>query len=251
MEKIAGYVSELSLQPVGDDVGKLPLSVHTVVSSDDLLTKILLRLPVISLILFKSVSKRWLSLIKDTNFIKRRGQIPNIDPPFGLFLLGFFNIDLSGLIRYDFVPFDIRILDSVKLDKCIKSYVYNPSVNSSKLLPEPLISELKSSEVILNMKMAFDPTKSPHYKLVHVQSIGEDDDVPIFGYGLYWNDAIHWLTIFVSGALHYKLDFLNKHLIVTNIRLPVTLDEKVFASSWYGLYSFSSVEYLRHEEWVL
>ncbi|GKA03746.1 hypothetical protein Tco_0676527, partial [Tanacetum coccineum] len=144
----------------------------------------------------------------------------------------------------------------VKPDKCIKSYVFNPSINSSKLLPEPLISELKSSEVILNMKMAFDPTKSPYYKLVHVQSIGEDDDVAMFmqvqtyssqtgvwsvvcddtfpkqcfssfGYGLYWNDAIHWLTIFVSRALHYKLDFLNKHLIVTNIRLPVTLDEKM------------------------
>lgn len=42
-------------------------SVQSVISNDDLLTEILVRLPLLSLVLFKSVSKRWLSLIKVAN----------------------------------------------------------------------------------------------------------------------------------------------------------------------------------------
>ncbi|XP_024987307.1 F-box protein At5g07610-like isoform X2 [Cynara cardunculus var. scolymus] len=82
----------------------LPSSAYEVLSYDDLLIEILLRLPAISLHLFKSVSKRWLSLITDPNFTLRRSQITNIDPPSGLFLQ-------RPYVPYDyeFVPFDIRI----------------------------------------------------------------------------------------------------------------------------------------------
>ena len=68
------------------------------------------------------------------------------------------------------------------------------------------------------MKMAFDPTKSPHYKVVYASSISDEDDDPVliqiqtyssetgnwdfvcsdtfpskcfpgFNMGIYWNDA--------------------------------------------------------------
>ncbi|GKB58316.1 F-box protein-like protein isoform X2, partial [Tanacetum coccineum] len=68
---------------------ELPSSVSAVVSSDDLLTEILLRLPILSLLFFKSVSKHWLSLIRHINSTSRRTQNPHLDPPTGLFVRRF------------------------------------------------------------------------------------------------------------------------------------------------------------------
>ncbi|GJT15298.1 F-box protein-like protein isoform X2 [Tanacetum coccineum] len=77
MDTIATGLHELSLNNE-----ELPLSIHKVESSYDMLNEILLKLLLLSPCLFKSVSKRWLSLIKDATFIKR--QSPKIDPPSGL-----------------------------------------------------------------------------------------------------------------------------------------------------------------------
>ncbi|GKE42130.1 cytosolic glyceraldehyde-3-phosphate dehydrogenase, partial [Tanacetum coccineum] len=50
----------------------LPLSIHKVLSNYDLLMEILLRLPIISLHLFKPVCKQWLSLITSPSFTLTR-----------------------------------------------------------------------------------------------------------------------------------------------------------------------------------
>ncbi|GKB54256.1 F-box protein-like protein isoform X1 [Tanacetum coccineum] len=97
MDTIATGLHELSLNNE-----ELPLSIHKVESSYDMLNEILLKLHVTSLILFKSVSKRWLSLIKDATFIKR--QSPKIDPPSGLL-----NQFRYWPHPYGSVSFDIRI----------------------------------------------------------------------------------------------------------------------------------------------
>lgn len=81
---------------------KRPDPIHSVISNEDLLMEILVRLPVLSLVLFKSVSKRWLSLIKSPDFTTRLTR--KLDPPCGLFLRSY-----SILPNYDFVPLDIRI----------------------------------------------------------------------------------------------------------------------------------------------
>jgi hypothetical protein len=78
-------LSELPFRSEVVTADDLPSSVHTVVSNDDLLIEILLRLPVISLFLCKSVSKRWLSLFKDAQFTLRLSQIPKLYPSCGLF----------------------------------------------------------------------------------------------------------------------------------------------------------------------
>ncbi|GKB21280.1 retrotransposon-related protein [Tanacetum coccineum] len=62
-------------------------SANVVLSNDDLLTKILLLLPAFSLLLYKSVSKQWLSIITCPTFNLRHSQTSNIDPPSGLFWL--------------------------------------------------------------------------------------------------------------------------------------------------------------------
>ncbi|GJS93256.1 F-box protein-like protein isoform X1 [Tanacetum coccineum] len=273
METIGRDLLKPSLDTVGGN--ELPLSVHAVVSDDDLLNEILVKLPVISLVLFKSVSKRWLSLIKSPTFIKRRSRILNIDPPSGLFILHNWK---HGLYR--FVPLDIRIQSRLEntfkteygsnsgnatvLQSCNglflcyvkpgKFCVYNPTVNLFKMLPEPQYFDPKK---IYFISMAFDPTKSPHYKVVHVAAVGDlsldeykwiqtyssesgiwsifrmhSDPFDGLESGIYCNDAIHWLSRDDNGALHYKLDFVNKSVVLTKIQLPATVKRscKLFES---------------------
>ncbi|GKD79963.1 F-box protein-like protein isoform X2, partial [Tanacetum coccineum] len=72
-----------------DDDGSnhnFPLSVHKVLSNDDVLMEILLRLPILSLHLFKPVCKQWLSLITSPSFTLTRTRMSTVDPPSGLFI---------------------------------------------------------------------------------------------------------------------------------------------------------------------
>ncbi|GKB52700.1 hypothetical protein Tco_0903453 [Tanacetum coccineum] len=128
------------------------------------------------------------------------------------------------------------------------------------MIPQPCKSNV-NPRFRCHMIMGFDPTKSPHYKVVYATSIGDndddddddDDDVVVsiqiqtyssetrswsavssdplsgrcfscFEYGIYWNDAIHWLS--GMWALHYKIGIVNKTVVLTKIQLPLTLDEK-------------------------
>ncbi|GKC68556.1 cytosolic glyceraldehyde-3-phosphate dehydrogenase, partial [Tanacetum coccineum] len=52
---------------------------------DEVLIEILLRLPLLTLQLFRSVSKHWLSLIT-SEYFTRRLRKPRIDTPCGLFI---------------------------------------------------------------------------------------------------------------------------------------------------------------------
>ncbi|GJS11048.1 AT-hook motif nuclear-localized protein 28-like protein [Tanacetum coccineum] len=226
-------------------------SVELVISNNDLLTEILVRLPVVSLVLFKSVSKRWNSLIIDyaANLTLSR----NLDPLSGLFIRK--RSYSKSSYSYDFVSFDIRIpllatsfTDFVHGDVRIlqscnglllccstlsgngKFYVYNPG----------------------GLRMAFDPTKSPHYKVVYGELMMGDHPLDrwvqmhtyssetgnwslcghhfpklsfeFFGYGVYWNDAIYW-TNFEDKI--FKLDIMNEHPVFTALQTPLTLDLKV------------------------
>ncbi|GKA36317.1 AT-hook motif nuclear-localized protein 28-like protein [Tanacetum coccineum] len=247
-------------------------SVELVISNNDLLTEILVRLPVVSLVLFKSVSKRWNSLIIDyaANLTLRR----NLDPLFGLFLQ---KCSYSkGSHSYDFVSFDIRIPllatsfthvhgDVRILQSCNglllchstlsgKFYAYNPSVtNMFKLIPEPDNVTFNDFAISGGLRMAFDPTKSPHYKVVYGELMTGDHPLDrwvqmhtyssetgnwslcghhfprlsfeFFGYGVYWNDAIYWTNHYSYDI--FKLDIMNEYPVFTSLQTPLTLDLKV------------------------
>ncbi|GKB78045.1 F-box protein-like protein isoform X1 [Tanacetum coccineum] len=261
-----------SIKGTGDY--ELPSSVHKVVFDEDLLIEILVRLPLISLHLFRFVSKWWLSLITSPKFIMRRSQIPNLDPTSGLFLHGNRPSD-----EYDFLTLDIRIpansyrlnppalegrtfkiLDSCNgLLLCCTNwrtiYVYNPSINNMfKMLPKDdyMFMSLNCDDISGGSKMAFNPTKSPYYKVVNAQFMNSncdmiqiqiyssktsnwiiiDDfdprDFKFFSKGIYWNDAIHWLDCPNGQILHHKLDL--EHQAKTNIYTHVPLDDTVDCS---------------------
>lgn len=216
-------------------------SSETVASIDHLLTCILLRLPMKSLVRFKLVSKHWHSLITDPHFCLRRN--PNPNPAVGLFL-HFSNFSVSP--RFQYISFSpnksvtkppfrrlnftahgsrIGILQSCNgLLLCCsfravgnpKYYVYNPTVRRFSTLPE-----LDKRGCVWTdkhaMSLAFDPSNSPHYKVICVRELrssqhqfkiyssergpwrkcGEPFAASAgidFGKGVYWNGSIHWLS---------------------------------------------------------
>ncbi|GKE38155.1 hypothetical protein Tco_1461560 [Tanacetum coccineum] len=123
-------------------------------------------------------------------------------------------------------------------------YVYNPSINQYKKLPYPDCSLDNSSYYSsAGLRIAFDPTKSPHYKLVDAGRTFCDIDIQMyssetgkwslyrdhfnyfsfdhFNSAIYWNDGLHWLETENRQLMHYMLNIEDPdHLIITTIPIP-------------------------------
>ncbi|GJY87186.1 receptor-like serine/threonine-protein kinase SD1-8 [Tanacetum coccineum] len=136
---------------------------HKVLTNDDLLTEILIRLPILCIHLFTCVSKQWLKILKSPAFTFKRSQIRSLDSPAGLFvnhIRSSFDCDFVSLdprinsrkytIKNSFTLASTEEADKVKILQscnglllCTGSrshafdYVYNPSTNLFKILPEP------------------------------------------------------------------------------------------------------------------
>ncbi|GKB90540.1 granule-bound starch synthase [Tanacetum coccineum] len=168
----------------------LPSSIYKVLSSYDLLMEILLRLPIISLHLFKPVCKQWLSLITSPSFTLTRTRssfwsLLDVGPriPMNTITISCHLIpEFQGKGQHSLVYLTQRQIYIVQsCNGLILCYIYgvysiyNPLMSMFKILPpiHDLYYERKSYEVI---NFAFDPTKSPFYKVVHVASIEDDDD---------------------------------------------------------------------------
>ncbi|GJS43867.1 receptor-like serine/threonine-protein kinase SD1-8 [Tanacetum coccineum] len=166
---------------------------HKVLTNDDLLTQILIRLPILCIRLFTTVSKQWLRILTSPDFTRNRSQIRNIDPPAGLFVN-----HITSSFHCVFVSLDTRIksrkytsdnsftlgytesVDNVNILQSCNGlllctgwegthfyYVYNPSTNLVKMLPETDYAHDDSNFYgCAGLRLAFDPTKSPDYKVV-------------------------------------------------------------------------------------
>ncbi|KAL2248562.1 F-box protein At5g07610-like [Sesamum indicum] len=244
-------------------------SAQIVASIDDLLTEILLRLPIRSLIRFKLVCKHWHSLITTPRFSLLRNPYPN--PAVGLFLPcsdGGQNrfgqteclvLELNS--RFEYVPFSLgvpptapfrqlniteecsgfRILQSCNgLLLCCSSswgryyskryYVYNPTTKRFSALPK-LDGASWGSTGVRGMSLAFDPAKSPHYKVVCVRGFDVDSEEYHYQFevyssekgpwrkcgepftadvdfenGVYWNGAVHWISNGAGDSFYFNTD---------------------------------------------
>ncbi|GJS47380.1 ferric reduction oxidase 7, chloroplastic-like protein [Tanacetum coccineum] len=107
---------------------------HLVFTNDDLLTEILIRLPILCIHLFTTVSKQWLQILTSPHFTDRRRKIPILDPPAGIFAN-----HLTSLFECDFVSLDSRLNSKNPLGSLLCSGVF---------------------------RLAFDPKKSSHYRVV-------------------------------------------------------------------------------------
>ncbi|WMV31103.1 hypothetical protein MTR67_024488 [Solanum verrucosum] len=232
-----------------------PSSARIVLSIDDLLVEILLRVPIRSLLCFKTVSKRWLSIITHPHFSVLCQ--PNPNRAVGLFLTCPYSLPAKP--QFDYVHFDkknppkppfknlkfikdssgISVLQSCNgLMLCSNSplrlaktnyYVCNPTTKHYTALPKSVL-ETENSK-IHGISLAFDPAKSPHYKVICVRdSVSSPQHYQIeiypaqtgpwrlsgdpfiadvnFSKGVYWNGSIYWIS--TSGnltCLYYNLDF--------------------------------------------
>ncbi|GKC12204.1 hypothetical protein Tco_1008986 [Tanacetum coccineum] len=179
---------------------------HLVFTNDDILIEILIRLHILCIHLFTTVSKQWLQILTSSDFTDRRRKIPNLDPPVGIFANHF-----RSLFHYDFVLLDlrlnsekstmyhsfsfdeegdhVRILQSCNgLLMCTSSewpcfyYVYNPSINLFKRLPQAnyyLRNDLGFFSCGV-FRLAFVPRKSIHYKVVLAERPSGDTWIHIY-----------------------------------------------------------------------
>ncbi|XP_026460017.1 F-box protein At5g07610-like [Papaver somniferum] len=171
------------------------LSFATLVNNIDILQQILLRLPLKSLFLFKSVSKQWFSLISDPYFVhcyslQRRLSVR------GLFLhknsftsnpeFEFIRLTSDDCFSYNTMSALLDDLSCLRIEQscngllCCRDYkqmseyrsytyyIYNPSIKHYKVLPMSNYLPKDRSFSVASVGLAFDPIKSPYYQVVRV-----------------------------------------------------------------------------------
>ncbi|XP_022748450.1 F-box protein At5g07610-like [Durio zibethinus] len=172
-------------------------SAEMVANSEDLLKDILLRLPIKTLIKFKIVSKPWLSLISCphfglsyTHFLQSnyslKPQALFLDVVYkklpSKFMVLRLNPELKRLPLFDFIHArNVRILQSCYgLILCVsqsnnnKSYfLCNPVTKKFKMFSFPVTREVTigTRERLFHhvgVNLAFDPFKSPYYKIISI-----------------------------------------------------------------------------------
>ncbi|KAJ4963329.1 hypothetical protein NE237_023268 [Protea cynaroides] len=201
-------------QQIGVDVGDENLQMK-VANNDDLITEILLWLPVKSILKFKYVSKHWLSLISNPQFIHNH-YIRNRPSVCGLLLHKTSN---PYNPEFEFVP----LVDNATGAPFISLTFVNDAAEY-KILPRP------NGGNVISISLAFDPLKSPHYKAVSFlrcdgyvekyqieiyssetglwRSSGDPFTIStglIHDNIVYWNGAIHWVSWW-GTSLYYNVD---------------------------------------------
>ncbi|KAK9051327.1 hypothetical protein SSX86_027954 [Deinandra increscens subsp. villosa] len=210
--------------------------------NDDLLTEILLRLPVSSILRFKSVSKHWRWLLSHRSFTLRFDKL--LKSP-GLFLRNVyvpFDVEDRSpppfrTLDFCFDPHGIRIVqscnglllccsDTLERADC-KYYVFNPTTKQYAIIPSVTT---RDHETIRFMGLAFNETDCVHYKIICIYALEPfgklfqiqmyssnirqwkisiesfSMDWPFSLDGVYCNKAFHWCSIYRHEIYSFKVD---------------------------------------------
>ncbi|KAL4586083.1 hypothetical protein LXL04_010714 [Taraxacum kok-saghyz] len=227
---------------------------NKVFSIDDLLTGILLRLPVRSLLRFKSVSKHWYFLITSPSFKLIRNRSP--DPPLGLFVPIRNN---KPHLVYDFISFDIEnpvkaplptpifgpnveaidiqhscnglmlcrshSSDFNKLARCAlpnEYYVYNPTINQFITLPR---TENYDRFGRSGMTIAFDPSKSSDYRIIYVCGFVNTNNL--------------------LGDMNYKIEIFSSTTRTWKSSSQFSFDRRVYLNFTNGVYWNNAIHWIQ------
>ncbi|KAL3620819.1 hypothetical protein CASFOL_035731 [Castilleja foliolosa] len=211
-------------------------SAYIVASIDDILIQILLHLPLKPIHRLKSVSKHWKSLISSPEFrlIRTLAPVSFSGLIFQMFdhayVVDFTIPRFSSFRELTFssdTDWEMKILNSCGgLFLCVDTlqdyYICNPTTEKHSKIPSPVFRSCS----INGMCLAFDPSKSPHYRVVCVMgcrdvfklfmvyssetgSWGKYSnhraviDIDDFNGGVYWNGSIHWISNHKCGESIY------------------------------------------------
>ncbi|OMO52221.1 hypothetical protein COLO4_37360 [Corchorus olitorius] len=225
-------------------------SAETIANSHDLLIEILVRLPLKSLVRFKSVSEGWNSVISDPYFSRR--LFPHIS---GLIIEKLYTLDDNP--QYQLIPLTSpgKLTDNASLNfslpkgfKIVQSchglllcrkgdssyYIYNPTTKQFVSLP-PNLDTRNSKTNYLNL--AFDPTKSPHYKVVCVRFADQ---------GLNFSDKPGWnlkkqIEIYSSQTRSWRLS--GNAFTVSGSAFTVPLGYTTFRE---GVFCNGAIHWINH-----
>ncbi|XP_058208991.1 F-box protein At5g07610-like [Rhododendron vialii] len=242
-------------------------AVAIVGSNLDLVTETLLRVPAKSLIKFKCVSKHWLSLISDSNFAINHTRRNPTPPVSGIYVGAKWSKSL--ILKDQFSPFSLGgrrgtsslpalsfLRDAISGDYSKVSHSSNGlflcrngntnysyivcNLTTQKFIPLPKPS-FTSSGYLSCMEepyLIFDPTKSPHYKVVLVNSshllnasqlaiytsefaswknVSLEPRIDNFRRGVIWNGGIIWRSCSRCEHIYYQLDVDTEKLTVTRV----------------------------------
>lgn len=233
---------------------------NTIGCSLDLLAEILIHLPAKSLIRFKCVSKNWLSLISDPQFAgnhSRQNPRPSIS---GFYLysrsqlkfvylygarnlpsLAFVNVLGRGPIKIADSCNGLLLSEQVDFegnDFVAQYVVFNVCTQKYRIVPK-FSGNLSTRWINHRAFLAFDPSKSPHYKVVLVGHVPPPlYEIRVFssqsgcwkhvftqhechGRGVYWNGAIYWVR-HENFYLKFDLD-VEEMIAIPNPRTPMLL----------------------------
>ncbi|XP_076944424.1 F-box protein At5g07610-like [Bidens hawaiensis] len=218
-------------------------------SNDDLLTEILLRLPVKSILRFKSVSKHWSWLLSHRHFTHRYDH-DNLSKSLGLY---------AGNI---YVPFDSEDRSAPSFRGFIKAscnglllcrsgddhnhiyYAYNPTTKNIATIP----SVPKDQNIFMFMGLAFHQTDFLHYKVVRVSWLPYAFLLHVYSSdtgkwklsverfsissgciirkGVYLNGVVHW-ALTHGKLLSYNIEVEKLHML----NYPVDNEIRYFGES--------------------
>ncbi|GJU39338.1 hypothetical protein Tco_1192295 [Tanacetum coccineum] len=123
------------------------------------------------------------------------------------------------------------------------------------------------------LRLAFDPTKSPDYKVVRAGRNSCEIVIQIyssesgnwtlcrerftyfffvhFDSAIYWNDALHWLETENRQLTHYKLNIEDhEHPIITTIQIPQDHEQPIITTMLPMIISIR-IPHMLHLEWKL
>ncbi|KAJ0042081.1 hypothetical protein Pint_18037 [Pistacia integerrima] len=213
-----------------------------------------------------SVSKHWLSLISSPHFLLHLSRIPQ--PITGLFMrrlshpeyyfinlssspspppfkhLSFGNNPSNSGITIQQSCNGLLLCRGPNGKKPRDHFVYNPTSQKYTLLPPP---PMGNGVCCLGFNLAFDPSTSPHYKVICVRNCNDfaDDN------GVFWNGSIHWIHE-RDKSLYFNIDEekiqqmpmpplpdgRDKSIALTSIKLQQRFLKWVVAISIQGTFNY-------------
>ncbi|KAM5553406.1 hypothetical protein ABKV19_025558 [Rosa sericea] len=203
-----------------------------IASTEELLTEILLRVPARTLVRFKCVSKHWLALISDPEFCHHhtlRNQNSSISAVFGDRSIDIFSIifpldhdrrgsnhgnhnprpsrcnplnfvqnqhDLIEIIHSCNGLFLCRPINATSTSRT-PYFVLNPTTNQFLTLTIPPAAAATSNGQqiqthIIGCALAFDPSKSPHYKVICLETTTGHKYCPYYQIQIYSSETRSW-----------------------------------------------------------